>query len=281
MTFVPACQEVVAPGARPRRTVFLLHGIFGSGRNWRSFAGLLAERRPELRVCLVDLRCHGASQNAPPPHDLAACAADLRALAERLGRPPEVVCGHSLGGKVALVYARDLPQGLEEVWSLDSPPGPTAPAIRLLPTDAGRVLEAVSALTLPIRPRSAATRALLQAGIPRDISLWMATNLRLERGGGHSWRFDLGGARDLLADYWALDGLAIMADLDQRVAIHVMRGGRSDRWSERDLEGVRALAEHGRVRLSVLEGAGHWPQVDDPGGLLDLLAPAAAKPGDD
>ncbi len=272
MPFVPAYQEVA--GARPRRDLYLLHGIFGSGRNWRSFAGLLAERRPDLRVLLIDLRCHGASRDAPPPHHLAACAADLRALAERLGRPPAVVCGHSLGGKIALAYARDFPEGLEEIWSLDSPPGPTEAAIRLRPTDAGRVLEAASAIPLPVKPRSAATRALMLAGVPRDISLWMATNLLPERGGGHSWRFDLAGARDLLADYWRLDGFAVIATLSPSIDIRVVRGGRSDRWSERDLAGVHALAERGRIRLSLLERAGHWLHTDDPEGLLDLLAPA-------
>ena len=44
-------------------TIFILHGLMGAGRNWRSFAKQLRQRlgEQEWRVVLVDLRGHGAS----------------------------------------------------------------------------------------------------------------------------------------------------------------------------------------------------------------------------
>ena len=55
----------------------------------------------DWRAVLVDLRMHGASQDFSPPHTLAACVADLRALENSIG-PFHGVIGHSFGGKVAL-----------------------------------------------------------------------------------------------------------------------------------------------------------------------------------
>ena len=78
-----------------------LHGILGSGANWRTFARRFVEAKPTWRAVLVDLRKHGASQDFPAPHTLVACADDLRALEKSIGRFDGVL-GHSFGGKVAL-----------------------------------------------------------------------------------------------------------------------------------------------------------------------------------
>jgi pimeloyl-ACP methyl ester carboxylesterase len=64
--------ETVAAGAPPAGAAspplvgILLHGLLGSGRNWRSFARRLAasvaeSSRRQVQVHLLDLRNHGAS----------------------------------------------------------------------------------------------------------------------------------------------------------------------------------------------------------------------------
>src|SRR5436190_12830448 len=123
MAFLLSHQIVGVDTGAPRRRLFLLHGIYGSGRNWKTFATNLASARPEYEIVLVDLRNHGASQNAPPPHTIAACAEDLSELARQLGGPPEVICAHSFGGKVAIVYAEKHGEALKKLILLDSPPG--------------------------------------------------------------------------------------------------------------------------------------------------------------
>ena len=73
-------DRISADGVEPGRWIVVLHGIFGSGRNWASVARRLVRRRPEWGVLLVDLRLHGASQGLSPPHTIAACAADVDRL---------------------------------------------------------------------------------------------------------------------------------------------------------------------------------------------------------
>ena len=62
--FIPAHDIVIAPGADPTATAFVLHGILGSRRNWRGFVRKLAPRLPDWRFVLVDLRNHGDSHGA-------------------------------------------------------------------------------------------------------------------------------------------------------------------------------------------------------------------------
>ena len=72
----------------------ILHGLFGSLRNWRSIGRRLETR---FTVVLVDLRNHGQS----PHHQgmsYGELADDVGALADRLNLASFHLLGHSMGG---------------------------------------------------------------------------------------------------------------------------------------------------------------------------------------
>ena len=57
---------------------------------------------------MVDLRCHGSSQvsaHLPGPHSVEAAAKDILLLLSSLKLFPQVLIGHSLGGKVVMSMA--------------------------------------------------------------------------------------------------------------------------------------------------------------------------------
>src|SRR6201999_468457 len=65
-------RRVAPKEATPSRWLLVLHGIFGSGRNWGSIARRLVEARPEWGAVLVDLRLHGQSREGfGAPHTMA------------------------------------------------------------------------------------------------------------------------------------------------------------------------------------------------------------------
>ena len=74
--------------------MILLHGIYGAGRNWGSVARRLVRARPGWSVALVDMRSHGRSPRLSP-HNVDACAGDLRRLEDHLDRTADAVLGHS------------------------------------------------------------------------------------------------------------------------------------------------------------------------------------------
>lgn len=279
MAFVPAHSFVGEPEA-PKLALFL-HGALGSGSNLRSLASKLTKLRPEYRICLVDLRHHGDSQGAPPPNTLAACAGDLAALLAELRREPEVILGHSFGGKTALMFAQSFPGRARQIWVLDSNPGSQEPTAA---NEVIRVIQAVRRTTTPAADRAHVVAELMGQGLSSGTANWLATNLQRQPE-GFVWRFNLDAIYELMLDYFRVDLWKVLesgaADSDFRVVV----AERSDRWApenrarlETMLETVRANHEQertvrgsGTVELHIVPDAGHWLHVDNPAFLLELL----------
>src|SRR3989442_11776850 len=127
MTLVLSHTLVASNGHAPQRWLVILHGAFGAGRNWGTIARRLAQVRPEWGVVLADLRMHGASQGFPPPHTLEAAAADVDVLGRSLRIPFDAALGHSLGGKIALLYAARHAAALRQVWLVAATPAAGPP----------------------------------------------------------------------------------------------------------------------------------------------------------
>lgn len=81
-------------------TLLIVHGLFGSARNWGAIARRLADDR---RVVSVDMRNHGQSFRAES-QSYADMAGDLAGVIEALGAPVDLL-GHSMGGKAAMQLA--------------------------------------------------------------------------------------------------------------------------------------------------------------------------------
>lgn len=263
---------------------FVLHGVLGAGHNLRSFAKKLVETRPDFRLCLIDLRYHGKSLGAPPPHRLESCVDDLVDLAEALGRPPEVVIGHSLGGKVALRYARRhegsiqgergrLPaetQHLGQIWTLDSDPGKQ---VADETHEVYQVLAALKAEPGPFASRADAVSAIVRQGRSLGLSNWLATSLE-RKPSGFSWLYELPQIEALLADYFSVDEWPRLETLDVSGAIRyeLLVAENSDRWSGTMKERASLLTKSPRVRVHTLPNSGHWVHVDNPAGLNEIVS---------
>ena len=78
----------------------IVHGLFGSARNWGAVARRLADRGD---VVTVDMRNHGSSPRAAS-QSYPDMAADLAEVI-RAHNPPMDVLGHSMGGKAAMQLA--------------------------------------------------------------------------------------------------------------------------------------------------------------------------------
>lgn len=245
--------------------VWILHGILGSGRNWRSFVRRVQASRPDLRFRLIDLRHHGESQGAfDGPDTIASCVQDLEVLARACGRAPVAVVGHSFGGKVALMHAAECPAGLQQTWVLDARPGPVD-----VSSTSMEVLEVIGALrtvALPIESHRHLKENLMAMGFSGALSSWMTTNLaRREEGPGFGWRFDLDAVESMIRDYAAVDGWPVVCD--PPLDLHLVVAGRGDRWSRFD----RVRLEEAPARVHELKDSGHWVHVDAPEALARLL----------
>lgn len=272
--FVPAHSFVTAPGAAPDRWMLVLHGIYGSGANWRTFARRLAEQRPGWGLVLVDLRMHGQSQDAPPPHTVAAAAADLAVLTERLaaqGKPVRAVCGHSFGGKVALQYrATAAPADLVQTWVLDASPGPHPDTVDTAQGVVVRVLRMLGQLPPVFASRDEFVAQVQAHGFPAPLAQWLAMNLE-RRDQGLVSRLDPAAMEQLLRDYAALDAWPALAAGPGTV--HVVIAGKSDVIDAADRARLTALAG-AAVTSTEIPAASHWLHIDAQDALLAIMTAA-------
>ena len=103
----------------------ILHGLFGSGRNWRSIAQQLAARH---RVLAFDLRNHGASPWAEGM-SYREMVEDLRTSLSAHGNAHTTLLGHSMGGKVAMLTALLHPAEIDRLVVVDIAPAPNPPTL--------------------------------------------------------------------------------------------------------------------------------------------------------
>lgn len=271
--FVPAHSTIAADPAAVRGWLLMLHGIYGSGANWRSVARKVTDRRPEWGAVLVDLRMHGDSQDAPPPHTLEAAARDLDAVAGAVPGPVRAVCGHSFGGKVALRYRAGAADSLLQTWMLDASPSARPGAMDEPDNTVAAVLRMLEELPDRFASRDAFIAEVTARGWPRMLGNWLAMNLEAE-GDGMRMRLDTRAMRTLLASYYELDLWPVVESDEAPGELRVVIAGGSSAVSAGDRERLAAIetSSAGRVRAHLFEGLGHWLHVEAPDRVIDLLA---------
>src|SRR5579871_3348765 len=103
--------------------LIILHGLFGSLDNWQSVARELAQR---FQVFILDLRNHGASPHSDE-FTLELMSGDLLEFMDRQNLPTAHLLGHSLGGKVAMLFALTHPSRVARLVVADISPRAYAP----------------------------------------------------------------------------------------------------------------------------------------------------------
>lgn len=134
--------------------LLIVHGLFGSGRNWGAIAKRLS---PNRRVLAVDQRNHG---NSPwfDSHSYEDMAADLAEVITHFSAPMDV-CGHSMGGKAAMVLALTRPDLVNRLIVADIAPVPYG-------HDQNQNIEAMRAVDLTKVAKRADASAQLAEHIP-------------------------------------------------------------------------------------------------------------------
>lgn len=255
-------------GTNAQRWLVLTHGIFGSGTNWRGIARKLHEQRPDWGIVLVDLRQHGRSEPGTPPHTIAACAADLRALLDELPGI-EAIAGHSFGGKVVLATRALAPPALRQTWMFDASPSPRPNAEADPDNSVTRVLALMERLPKAWAKRDDFIAALTAAGEALPLAQWLAMNVVPASDGQLVLRLDLAALRSMLRDYYAQDLWSIAFDPSLPGELDVVIAERSATLSADDRTRLASAPPHVHVyRID----AGHWLHIEAPANVVELLA---------
>lgn len=256
----------VAEAGGGGRGVLLVHG-FTADRN--EVADVL-EPLADLgwHAVAPDLRGHGRSDHptGPDAYSFEILATDVLALADVLGWDRFVLVGHSMGGGVAQFVALDRPERLAGLVLASTFHGPV-PGISLELVELGRwvvresgmagLAQALAARRVDSPDAVAAVERLQEArpGYAEE------SRLRLEATSPDMWT--------ALAPRFVdqLDRLERLAALDVATAVIV---GELDSTMLEDCR--RLAATIPGAELTVVPGAGHLPQLEDPEAWWDALS---------
>jgi pimeloyl-ACP methyl ester carboxylesterase len=239
----------------------ILHGLFGSGRNWASIAQRLAARR---RVICFDLRNHGASAWTGGMQ-YGEMAEDVLAMLDERGYRPAALLGHSMGGKAAMAAALRDPDMVERLVAVDIAPVAYPPR-HLSLVRAMRQLDLTG-----IERRSEADRLLAPAVPDAAERGFLLQNLVFENGRAR-WRLNLEAIERAMPD---LVGFPAMPDnAVYRGPALFVGGGRSDYLLPEHEPEIRRLFPQARIER--IENAGHWVHAEQPAAFLEVVEPFLA-----
>jgi len=227
----------------------VLHGLFGSGKNWRSFAGSLED---DFQVWTLDARNHGDS-----PH---ADSMSYQQMAEDVARffaenelENVILLGHSMGGKTAMQLALQFPDRIAALIVVDIAPVCYDHLHKQL-----KLIEAMQELDLAAEMSRSEIEKKLAVKIPEKRLLsFLMTNLNRQNG-QFQWRIGLeqiaAGMPDLL-NYPELK--SVFKGPVQFI------GGENSAYLKFEYHAlIRKYFPESRITM--LENCGHWLHVEQP-----------------
>lgn len=113
----PTGALAVDDGGRGELPVVLVHSLAGNSKHW---GAQLEHLRPSRRAVALDLRGHGQSESPDNgDYSISGMVGDIAAVVDTLGLDRFVLVGHSMGGGVALSYAGTHPERVGGLLLLD------------------------------------------------------------------------------------------------------------------------------------------------------------------
>lgn len=256
--------------------LIILHGLFGSSDNWITIAKKL---EGIITVIFPDLRNHGQSPHTSS-HTYKDMTDDLVLLCEALNIGKASILGHSMGGKVAMMFAADYPEKINNLIVADIAPKSYTQEIN--PIKNSEENELIPQLMDKLDLKTYTTR--------REINQFLALNLdksefrqfimkNISRNSNDrfEWKFNLPVLRDsmeiILRDVnkeWFIDRKPI---LDYPVTF--IRGLKSEYILDNDIPSIKNI--YPEAKIVDIPNAGHWIHFEQPDLFLKALTEAIQR----
>ncbi len=246
-------NTVSYPGPDGQTPALIVHGLFGSARNWGVIAKKLSATRP---VLAVDMRNHGDSFRAAT-NSYADMADDLAEVIRAHGGKAQVI-GHSMGGKAAMQLALTRPELVEKLVVADIAP------VTYTHTQTP-LIDAMAALDVTTLKTRRDADGALAASIPEaGVRAFLLQSLDM-RADPPSWKLNLPVLRAEMSKIIGWSGTQGTYNADTLI----LSGGAS----EYVTEAHRPLFDthFPNARHHVIPSVGHWLHAEAPTPFLEAL----------
>ncbi|RME18920.1 MAG: alpha/beta fold hydrolase [Bacteroidetes bacterium] len=228
--------------------LIILHGLFGQSDNWNTLAKKFSENG--LQAYIVDLRNHGQS-----PHDdemnYEVMARDVKELVDAESIQSPVMMGHSMGGKVTMMFDRLYPDVLKKLIVVDILP-------KQYPGGHTEVFQALNAVNFDlVKTRKDAEDILRQHLKDEAVIQFLLKNIHWETAERLNWRFNLSVIQKNYEN--------ILAEIPYYQSLKpclFLRGERSSYIKDEDEHLIKRY--YPAAELVRIPHAGHWIHAEQP-----------------
>lgn len=236
------------------RPLLIIHGFLGSSDNWKTFSGQYAAEGFEVHA--LDMRNHGRSfHDAVSTYD--AMVADVNAYCESRGMQDCDVIGHSMGGKIAMLFATRYPDKVEKLVVADISP-------KYYRQHHQDILEALNAVDFGVKPGRAEVEEIMKRHLTDSGTIqFLMKNLYWVTPGQLAFRFNL----PVLTDQIENVGQALPEDAVFDKPTLFLKGGNSNYIKDEDSQLIRK--HFPKAVIAAIKDAGHWLHAEKPKEFFD------------
>ena len=229
--------------------LLILHGFLGMSDNWKSLGSQFATQG--FQVHLLDLRNHGRSFQSKI-FDYNVMAQDVKEYCDAKNLETISLLGHSMGGKVAMLFATKYPEKVSKLIIADIAP-------KFYPQHHQTILEGLLAIDFSEKPSRITVDSIISEYVSDfGTRQFLLKNLYWTTPDQLAFRFNL---QNLVENIDEIGKALPEKNIFNNPTLFV-RGGNSRYILDEDLPEIRFHFPNSE--LKTIPAAGHWLHAENP-----------------
>jgi len=245
----------------------ILHGLYGSSDNWISIARKLENR---FTVFIPDLRNHGQSPHTKT-HTYQDMVNDLSRFFNDQPIQKATLLGHSMGGKLAMMFASEYPELIAGLIVADISPKRYDYDLKTV-AQHKVILGLMEELNLvAVTSRKEIDYFLSEKLQDSALQQFFLKNIHRNKEGYFEWKFNVPVLRHALNSImsevncdWFANRLPIL-----NYPVTFIRGLNSDYITDQDIPAIKAI--YPEARVIDIPDAGHWLHAEQPEKFVEAV----------
>lgn len=248
----------------------ILHGLFGSSDNWITIAKKLEE---DFTVFMPDFRNHGQSPHTPT-HTYQDMTDDLEAFYLTHKIEKATILGHSMGGKVAMMFAASFPEKVNNLIVADiAPKSYRQDTVSIIKSEQNElILRLMGELDLiTVTTRKEIDQFLSKELDKAVLRQFILKNISRGNDGNFKWKINLPVLKNSLE--------SILHDINQEwfddrkpilnYPVTFIRGLNSEYITDQDLPVIKDI--YPDAKIIDIQDAGHWLHAEQPDRFVEAV----------
>lgn len=250
--------------------LLILHGLFGSSDNWMSVAKKL---EVNYTLFIPDLRNHGQSSHTPT-HTYRDMVDDLELFFKTNKIEKATILGHSMGGKLAMMFAGCFPEKVNSLIVADIAPKSYSPDKSAIKNNEQNelIISIMDELDLSTVSSRKEIDLFLSLKL-KEIGLrqFLMKNIYRNKEGQFKWKINVTVLKDSLE--------TIIRDVNtdwfnslkpiRNYPVTFIRGLNSDYILNKDIADIKTIYPEAKI-IDIPE-AGHWLHAEQPKKFVDAV----------